>query len=118
MIFPDQTTRSSTISLGLTGSVNVDMGWAWLIPSASVQAVHEMQNDSEKFNARLALIPADNPDKFTLETDDPDRDYGIVTLGAAIATNSGTQYFVTYEQLVNYDNYDTWSLSAGALIEF
>jgi len=118
MVYPDQTTRSGTISLGVTGSVNVDMGWAWLVPNASVQAVHETQNDSEKFNARLVLIPADNPDKFTLETDDPDRNYGIATLGATIATNSGTQYFLTYEKLFSYDNYDTWSLSAGALIEF
>jgi uncharacterized protein with beta-barrel porin domain len=118
MVFPDQTTRSGTISLGVNGSMTIDMGWAWLIPNASVQAVHETQNDSEKFNARLVLIPEDNPDKFTLETDDPDRDYGIVTLGAAIATNSGTQYFVNYEQVFNLDHYDIWSLSAGALIEF
>jgi hypothetical protein len=83
-----------------------------------VQAVHETQNDSETIAARLVLMPNDKLPKFTLETDDPDRDYGIATLGAAIATNSGTQYFVTYEQVFNYDNYDIWSLSAGALIEF
>ena len=118
MVFPDQRNRSSTISLGVNGSVALDMGWAWLIPNASVQAVHESQNDSDKYKTRLVLIPEDSLDDFILETDDPDRDYGIVSLGAVIATHSGAQYFVTYEQVVNYDDYDIWSLSAGALIEF
>ena len=80
--------------------------------------MHETQQDARRFAARLVLIPEDNPDQFILETDDPDRDYGIATLGAVIATNSGTQYFVTYEHWFEHDYYDSWSLSAGALLEF
>ena len=118
LVYPEQRSRSGTIMLGVNGSFVIDMGWASLIPNASIAAVHETQQDSRRFAARLVLIPEDNPDEFILETDDPDRDYGIATLGAVIATNSGTQYFVTYEQWFEHDFYDTWSLSAGALIEF
>lgn len=118
LIFPEQRSRSGTVTLGVNGSFVVDMGWASLIPNASLAAVHETQQDSRQFAARLVLIPDNHPDEFILETDNPDRDYAIATLGAVIATNSGLQFFVTYEKLLEHDFLDTWSLSAGVLFEF
>ena len=118
LIYPEQRSRSAPISLGVNGSFVVDMGWASLIPNASLAAVYETQQDSRSFAARLKLMPEDHPTEFILETDDPDREYGIATLGAVIATHSGTQLFLTYVQLLWHDFYDTWSLTAGVLVEF
>jgi len=116
--YPDQDTESSAFSLGVNGSVSFDLGWAALIPNASLAAVYEDKLDAQKFGTKLVVMPDSHPEEFVLETDDPDRHYGIATLGLVLASNSGTQYFLTYEQLLEHDFYETWSLSAGALIEF
>jgi len=116
--YPDQDTQSSAFSLGVNGSFSIDVGWGALIPNASLAAVYEDQQDPQKFAAKLVLIPDQHPTEFILETDDPDRNYGIATLGLVLAANSGTQYFITYEKLLEHDFFETWSLSAGALIEF
>ena len=115
--YPDQSFESSTATLGINGSFTVDLGWGALIPNASLAAVHEFELDSRTYAAKLVLMPDNHPTEFILETDDPDRDYAIATLGAVIATNSGTQFFLTYEKLLEHDFFDTWSLSAGVLIE-
>lgn len=118
LVYPEQRSRSGTITLGVNGSFVVDLGWASLIPNASLAAVHETQQDSRRFAARLQLMPENHPTEFILETDDPDRNYGIATLGGVIATHSGTQFFVTYEKLLAHDFYDTWAVSGGVLMEF
>jgi uncharacterized protein YhjY with autotransporter beta-barrel domain len=116
--YPDQDTKSSAFSLGVNGSLSIDVGWGALIPNASLAAVYEDEQDAQKFAAKLVLIPDQHPTDFILETDDPDRHYGIATLGLVLATHSGAQYFITYEKLLEHDFYETWSLSGGVLIEF
>ena len=118
LIYPEQRSRSSTLTLGVNSSYVIDIGWASLIPNASIAAVHEYQQDSRQFAARLQLIPENHPTEFVLETDDPDRNYGIATLGAVIATHSGAQFFLTYEKLLAHEFYETWSLTGGVLLEF
>jgi uncharacterized protein YhjY with autotransporter beta-barrel domain len=118
LIFPDQEFESLTIALGINGSYTVDLGWGALIPNISVAAVHEDKNDERSFDTRMVIMPDVDTTSFTLETDAPDRDYVLSTLGLVLAMNSGTQYFMTYEHLSSHDFLEAWSLSAGLLVEF
>jgi uncharacterized protein YhjY with autotransporter beta-barrel domain len=118
LAFPDQEFESLTLALGVNGSYTVDMGWGALIPNIRVAAVHEDMNDARSFDARLIVMPDVDTTSLTLETDSPDRDYILSTLGIVLAMNSGAQYFMTYENMSSHDFLETWSLSAGLLVEF
>ena len=116
--FRKQDFKSLTLGVGVNGSYSIDVGWGSLIPNFGIVAYHEYESDARKLNARLVVMPDVDQTSLTLETDDPDRDYFIVTLGFVVATNAGAQFFVTYEQLEEHRFIDNSSLSAGVLYEF
>jgi uncharacterized protein YhjY with autotransporter beta-barrel domain len=118
LIFPDQSSESMTLTLGVTGSYTIDMGWGVLVPNVSISAVHEEENDSRSFDARLVVMPAVDTSSYTLETDSPDRDYMISSIGVVIALNSGAQFFATYEQLSSHDFLESSAYTVGFLTEF
>lgn len=116
--YPDQESKSLTLMLGVNGSHAVDMGWGQIIPNASIAAVYQGEDDSREFDARLLLYSDADTRALTLETDSPDREYLITTLGVVFAMNGGNQFFATYEFLSSHDFLDTWAFSAGLLAEF
>ncbi len=116
--YPDQESKSLTLMLGVNGSYAVDMGWGQIIPNASIAAVYQGEDDSREFDARLLLYSDADPRALTLETDSPDREYLISTLGVVFAMNGGNQFFATYEVLSSHDFLDTWAFSVGLLAEF
>lgn len=85
-----------------------------LVPNLRIAAVHESGDGGREIDTELALSPGP---VLTIETDDPDRDYGLVGLGLVGALNNGQQWFVDYETRVSHDFIDDWSLSVGYLLE-
>jgi outer membrane autotransporter protein len=118
MLYPDQTTKSSLRTIGVNASRVIDLGWAAVIPNISVASVHQSENDSRSFDARLQILPDVDTTTLTLESDNPDRNYILTSLGVVLATNGGTQYFLNYEKMSSNDFLETWALSAGVLAEF
>ncbi|HKJ52330.1 MAG TPA: autotransporter outer membrane beta-barrel domain-containing protein [Gammaproteobacteria bacterium] len=116
--YPDQDPKSLTITLGATASYSIDMGWGAMIPNVTVSAVHQQESDARSFNARLLIMPDVDTTSLKLETDDPDRNYLISSLGVTFQLNKGGQVFVTYEVLSQHDFLEVSSISAGFLAEF
>ena len=117
LTYDEQTTESTMITLGANWSYTVDMGWGALVPNVGISAVLETEDDAEVSEVRLLNMPSVVP-FLELESDEPDTEYVISSLGLIVAMNSGTQYFVTYEQVSSHDFLDNWSISAGLLTEF
>jgi len=120
--YGSQEIESSLTTVGMTASYDINRRWGVLAPSFSVSSVHQSKDDPREFALQPSIVPGGvtTPlDETTLfiETDAPDRDYLITSLGVIAALNNGTQWFVTYEQMSSHDFLDTWSLSAGVVIE-
>lgn len=114
LIYPDQDIESKTTSIGAYLSWDNEFAWGVLVPNLRIAAVHESGDGSREIDTELALSPGP---VLTIETDDPDRDYGLVGFGLVGALNNGQQWFVDYETRVSHDFIDDWSLSAGYLLE-
>lgn len=116
--YPDQDSKSLTLTLGGNVARDLDMGWGTLTLNAGLAAVYQGENDSRSFDARLIVSPDVDTTTLTLETDSPDREYLLASLGLVAATSAGTQYFLNYERLESHDFLETWVVSLGFLAEF
>ncbi len=116
--YEDQTSYSTTASVGLNLSHTTQTSWGAIVPNVSISTVHQHQDDARRYDVRLIALPAVDPSTLQLKTDDPDRDYALINLGLVLATNSGTQYFANYEQMESNDYMDNWAFSIGILSEF
>ncbi len=115
--YEEQTTDSLTITLGGNWSYTLDMGWAALIPNASLAGVLQTEDDANISKARLANMPTVVP-LLELQSDKPDTEYVLGSLGVVLAMNSGSQFFFTYEKIASHDFIDNWAVSLGYLTEF
>ena len=120
--YEDQEIESELTTVGINVAYDIDQRWGILSPTFSVSSVHQSKDDTRDFALQPSLIPfgvttpADQTTVFN-ETDEPDRDYLLSSIGLIALLNNGAQLFVTYEQMSSHDFIDTWSLSAGVLIE-
>jgi uncharacterized protein YhjY with autotransporter beta-barrel domain len=114
LIYPDQDIESETTSVGVYLSWQAEYDWGLLLPNLRIAAVHDSGDGSREIDTELAISPGP---VLTLQTDDLDRDYGLVAIGLAGALNNGQQWFIDYETRVSHDFIDEWSLSVGYLLE-
>lgn len=120
--YDKQKIESALTTLGINAGYDFNRRWGVLTPTFSVSAVHQSKDDVRDFALQPSFVPfgvTTPQDQTTVfnQTDEPDRDYLMASVGLIAALNSGTQFFVTYEQMSAHDFLDTWSLSAGVIIE-
>ena len=115
--YAEQTTESLTVTLGGNWSYTLDLGWGALIPTAGISGVFQTEDDANTSKARLINMPTVVP-FLELQSDKPDTEYLLASLGLVLATNGGSQYFFTYEKIENHDFIDNWAVSLGYLTEF
>lgn len=115
--YPDQKIESDTQSLGVRLGYSAEFEWGVLLPSLKMMSVSEDENDARIIPISMAIAP-DDVEPFVAQTDAPDRDYTVSSLGIVAAFNNGTQIFLDYEQRSGHEFIDTSSLTLGALIGF
>jgi uncharacterized protein YhjY with autotransporter beta-barrel domain len=115
LIYPDQDIESETISIGAYLSYSNEYAWGLLVPHLRVAAVHESSGEAGEITTQLALSPGP---VLTIDTDDPDRDYGLIGLGLAGVLKNGQKWFVEYENRISDDLIDYWTLNVSYLVEF
>lgn len=113
--YPDQKIESDTQSLGLRIGYSAEFEWGVLLPSLKMMSVSEDENDARTIPISMAIAP-DDVVPFVVQTDAPDRDYTVGSLGVVAAFNNGIQLFLDYEQRSGHDFIDTSSFTLGALI--
>ena len=113
----DQRITSLTSTLGVQASYTLNRSFGVLIPEASLQWHHEFNNDSRLVQARYVADPLAS-NFLAAPTEDPDRDYFSLGMGASAVFAQGLQVFVHYETLLGLSNITDHLLTGGARMEF
>ena len=113
----DQNVTSLTSTLGAQASYTLNRSFGVIIPEASIRWHHEFSNDSRLVQARyVADLLTSN--FLVAPTEDPDRDYFSLGLGASAVFAQGLQIFAHYETLLGLSNITDHLLTGGARLEF
>lgn len=112
----DQSFKSFTLSLG--GQVNYAMSQSWgvLLPYASLEWVHEFENNDDAVTGRFVGDPSGTG--FVLPVDESDSDYFNFGVGVSAQFTGGKAGFINYQQVLGYDNLDHYTVNAGLRFEF
>ncbi len=119
LVIGDQHAESFQLNAGGHVSVVVNRDWGVLIPHLRVDWVHELEDSAEQVNVQLAndpfaLDPNDPTPLVTLETDRPDADYFVMSVGASAQFVNGVSGFVNYRTMAGFDDFSmnefTWGL--------
>jgi len=113
--YNSQKIKSITSQLGITTSYTKSMSWGVLVPYGRLEWAHEYKDDSRRIPSSLVL---DSDSVVAVQTDNPDRDYLRVAIGAHAVMTHGVQAFIEYEQLESHDFFDSWTITGSLRVEF
>ena len=114
--FADADETSLQSRLGLSSSLAFSTGFGVLLPQASVDWVHEFENDqrSETFSFRDDA----NSKPFLYDDEEPDRDFFEFTLGVSAVLPHGWLPFVQFRAIAGHDYLDSYVGTIGLRKEF
>ncbi|MCG7900679.1 MAG: autotransporter domain-containing protein [Candidatus Thiodiazotropha weberae] len=112
----DQELKSIVLVVGGNLAYTLNMTSAVLIPHFRFEWEHEFSDDSRFINARFVSDPTQS--RFSIETDEPDRDYFNLGLGLSAVFAHGKTGFLSYETRLSQDNVTLNRITAGIRIEF
>jgi outer membrane lipase/esterase len=117
--YQDQEIDSLISTLGLSTSYAISYQYGVLVPQLRAEWNHEFQNDSRNINSSYAGSgPAVANVFISTPTEDPDRDFFVVSAGLSAVFKNGLQAFVSYQTLLGYDNFTSNLVTAGGRLEF
>jgi len=85
-------------------------------PYAGLEWNHEFENDESSIVARYANDPFN--ENFTITTDDPDKDYFTLSLGASAVFPHGMAAFVNFDTALGLADTNSYAFTLGARMEF
>ena len=94
----------------------VGAGIGVIVPQLSGEYVHEFLDDQRSVGFRL--VQELSQTRFLYQTDPPDRDYFNVGVGVTMVLANGFQPFISFRELVGYDDRTSHSVSVGLRIPF
>ena len=107
---------SVTTTAGIRASYAVSMDWGVLLPQVHAEYEHEFDQDAQQSTTSYVLDADKN--KFSLEGDDPERNYFNLGAGVVAIMPNGWSAFLNYTGLVGYDDLKRHQLTAGLRMEF
>lgn len=111
----DQNWESFTAKIGGQASYAMSQDWGVFNPYGRLAWVHEFKNDSETMRAFYTVDP--NKNNLIAITDDPDRDYGELSLGVAAVMRDGVQAFFDYQTLIDHRYVEDHRFTVGFRME-
>ena len=112
----DRDTESLQSAVGARVSKAISTGAGVFVPYAGLEWNHEYQNDAESLVAKYANDPFNV--SFTIPTDDPDRDYFTLSLGASAVYKNGMAAFVNVDTVLGLADTTSYALTLGGRLEF
>lgn len=116
MSFRDQNIDSVTTHLGARVNYAISTAIGIVLPQIWGEWIHEYEDDSRNIKTRLRGDPSKTP--FNVETESPDRNYGVVGADLSMTFAGGISAFAAYEALVGYDDVESHQLTFGGRLEF
>lgn len=112
----DHDTESLQSALGTRISKPISTGAGVFVPYAGLEWNHEYQNDADSLVAKYANDPFNV--SFAIPTDDPDRDYFTLSLGASAVYKNGMAAFVNLDTVLGLAETTNYALTLGWRVEF
>jgi outer membrane autotransporter protein len=109
-----QSIESVTTDLGAQVSYAIGVPWGVLSPMAKLEWEHEYQNDSRRVTGRSVAAPGTT---FSLQTNNPDRDYFNFGTGLTSTFSRGITGFFFYETVLGREHFSNHSFTAGIRFE-
>jgi outer membrane autotransporter protein len=105
-----------TLNLGGRVSYAHSADWGMLTPYVRLDWLHEFKDDSQTITAYFVDDPAGQAIHIT--TDNPDRDYLRLRLGASAQLQNGVVGFIDLGTLMAHSRWSSRNLSLGVRMEF
>jgi outer membrane autotransporter protein len=105
-----------TLKLGGRVSYAHSTDWGVIIPYARLDWLHEFKDDAQTFNAYFTEDSSAQAIQIT--SDEPDRDYLRLRLGASTQFQNGITGFVDFATLMANSRWSSHNLSLGVRMEF
>jgi outer membrane lipase/esterase len=86
-----------------------------LLRRTHVEYVHEFENDNDAIAGRF--LGDLSGTTFFLPTDDPDRNYVNLSVGASAVFAEGRSAFIQYQTLLGYEDLESHAIGVGLRIE-
>jgi len=110
--FGSRSSESLTLGGSLIFSRALSTEWAIIVPQVRASYVHEFMSDAEDIDGEI------DGERFSVRTDNPDRNYFFGSVGVSAITPDGLQFFADYEQRFGHRYLDTYMFTLGLRYEF
>ena len=111
----DQTIRVLTSSLGTRGSWPLNFKWGVLIPQLDLSWQHEFDSGAHQIKGHF--VNDQFATTFAFDTDEPDRDYFQLGLGASAIIPGGKTAFLQYQTTLGRADYRDYNVALGMRLE-
>ncbi len=112
----DQEYTSVTLAIGGQIYKRMNMSWGSLYPQLNVEYVHEFDNENDPITGRF--VDDSSATLFSLPTDEPDRDYANIGVGATASFGEDRSAFLMYQGLFGYSGLNIHAIEIGVRINF
>lgn len=109
--YDDYDATSVQTSLGAAAEYPISTSFGVVIPQLTAAWVHEFGNDQQTITARFMEAPGSPP--FTFQTQEPARDWAVISLGASLAMANGLQPYVKFTTIQGNENYESYGGTVG-----
>ncbi|MDZ7751306.1 MAG: autotransporter outer membrane beta-barrel domain-containing protein [Gammaproteobacteria bacterium] len=112
----DQDYQSLTLALGLSAYTEWQGNGILWVPQLTAEYVHEFDNDNEDITGSFASEVTGT--KFTIPTEEPDRNYFNVGVGFTGFVGDATSVYVQYSSQLGYRDQDLNQYKLGLRVDF
>jgi outer membrane autotransporter protein len=116
LIYGNQNISSLTTTAGLFASVAINTKWGVLVPQATAEYVHEFLNDQRSVG--FQFVNTISQPRFLFQTDNPDRNFFNLGIGAVFVLPGGMSTYVNVRELVGYSTRRATNVTAGLRLAF
>jgi outer membrane autotransporter protein len=116
LAYDKQNVESLETLIGFQADYAVSTKYGVVMPQARVEWAHEFQHDNHNITARFLNAPASG--RFSIGTDDPDRNFFNLGLGVSAVFTQGRTAFIYFEKVLDRDHLNNNSVAAGVRYEF
>jgi len=112
--YDNQEVKSLIYTLGAQASYAHSFSWGVVLPFGKAVWRYELEDDRDLIVGRFAINPSED---FTIIPDEPDASWYEVSAGLSVIFAHGISAFISYEEVLHYEDTDLYTVSAGARIE-
>jgi outer membrane autotransporter protein len=113
-----RTVKSVQSALGARVSTTINSSVGVFVPYASAQWIHEFKNDTPSIVSKYVADPFNPTSTFAIPTENPDRDYAILSLGSSATFPNNLSGFAQVSTAVGLRDITNYGFVLGLRKQF